>query len=221
MQGNVLLAGLLEDVTSGPAGGELSSNGNTWQVVSLGTSNTWSFAWQSNEVQNAQYTLQMRGIDQAGNIGDPASITLVIECLRASGSRIAKRMAFMPRNHHRCRSLANSVENSAGFIRRSLQQMRQLADWTVKSGGILADMRPCGGDRGESCKRHLRTPKTASFGEHAEFWRYQLCNAQCRDSRSKTYRNWGVLDVGGSKVSIRRYILTSVAPTVNRSLVGR
>jgi cell division septation protein DedD len=79
VQGNVLLTGSLEDVTSGPAGGELSSDGNTWQAVSLGMGDTWSFTWQSNEVPNGQYTLQMRGIDQAGNVGDVVSLTLVVD----------------------------------------------------------------------------------------------------------------------------------------------
>ncbi len=79
VQGNVLLAGILEDVTSGPAGGELSSDGATWQAVSMGAGDIWSFTWHTNEVPNGQYTLQMRGMDQAGNVGDPASITLVVD----------------------------------------------------------------------------------------------------------------------------------------------
>ena len=80
VQGNVMLAGILEDVTSGSAGGELSSDGGTtWQVVLMDTGDTWSFTWQSNEVPNGQYTLQMRGVDQAGNVGDVASITLVVD----------------------------------------------------------------------------------------------------------------------------------------------
>ncbi len=45
----------------------------------MDTGDTWSFTWQSNEVPNGQYTLQMRGIDQAGNVGAPASITLVVD----------------------------------------------------------------------------------------------------------------------------------------------
>jgi hypothetical protein len=80
VQGSVLLTGSLEDMTSGPDGGELSiDSGHTWQTVSMGTGDTWSFTWQSNEVPNGQYTLQMRGMDQAGNVGDPASITLVVD----------------------------------------------------------------------------------------------------------------------------------------------
>ncbi len=80
VQGSVLLTGSLEDMTSGTDGGELSIDGGiTWQAVSMGTGDTWSFTWQSNEVPNGQYTLQMRGMDQAGNVGDPASITLVVD----------------------------------------------------------------------------------------------------------------------------------------------
>ena len=80
VKGSVLLTGSLEDMTSGTDGGELSiDGGNTWQAVSMETKDTWSFTWQSNEVPNGQYTLQMRGMDQAGNVGDPASITLVVD----------------------------------------------------------------------------------------------------------------------------------------------
>jgi hypothetical protein len=69
----------MADATSGAAGGELSINGSTWQAVSMGTDDTWSFTWTTNEVPNGQYTLQMRGMDQAGNIGDVVSLTLVVD----------------------------------------------------------------------------------------------------------------------------------------------
>lgn len=80
VQGNVTLTGMVEDQTSGAANGELSlDGGSTWQVVSLGAANTWSFAWNTGEVINRQYELQIRGIDQAGNVGNAASITLVVD----------------------------------------------------------------------------------------------------------------------------------------------
>ncbi|MEP0806810.1 MAG: hypothetical protein HRF47_15120 [Chloroflexota bacterium] len=80
VQGNVLLEGRLEDSTSGAAGGELSlDGGTTWRAVSMGGNDAWAFTWQSNEAPNGQYTLLMRGWDRAGNIGNPASITLVVE----------------------------------------------------------------------------------------------------------------------------------------------
>ena len=80
VHGNVALSGKLEDQTSGVANGELSvDGGRTWQAVSMETGDAWSFGWQSNEVQNGQYELQVRGMDQAGNVGDPASIALVVD----------------------------------------------------------------------------------------------------------------------------------------------
>lgn len=80
VQGSVSLSGKLEDATSGTAGGELSLNdGTTWQAVSMGAGETWSFTWHTNEVPNGQYTLLMRGMDQAGNLGDAASLTLVVD----------------------------------------------------------------------------------------------------------------------------------------------
>ncbi len=80
VRGNVVLSGKLEDQTSGAAGGEISlDSGTTWQEVSMGTGDTWSFNWQSNEVPNGPYDLQMRGMDQAGNLGDSVSITLLVD----------------------------------------------------------------------------------------------------------------------------------------------
>ncbi|MEP0805585.1 MAG: hypothetical protein HRF47_08855 [Chloroflexota bacterium] len=80
VQGDVLLGGTLQDITSGAIGGELSlDGGTTWQTVSMGGSDAWSFVWQSNEEPNGQYTLLMRGWDQASNVGDPVSIALVVD----------------------------------------------------------------------------------------------------------------------------------------------
>lgn len=80
VQGSVSLFGKLEDATSGAASGELSLNdGTTWQAVSMGAGETWSFTWHTNEVSNGQYTLLMRGMDQAGNLGDAASLPLVVD----------------------------------------------------------------------------------------------------------------------------------------------
>lgn len=80
VQGDVLLAGRLQDITSGVASGELSlDGGTTWHAVSMDGGNDWSFDWHSNEVPNGQYTLLMRGQDRAGNIGAPVSITLVVD----------------------------------------------------------------------------------------------------------------------------------------------
>lgn len=80
VQGNVSLTGSVEDGLSGPAGGEISlDNGITWQSVSVDTNDRWSFTWNSSEVANGRYTLQMRGIDIAGNVGGSASVTLLVD----------------------------------------------------------------------------------------------------------------------------------------------
>lgn len=79
VQGDVRLSGSLEDATSGPEEGEISVDGGiTWQPVSLGASG-WSFIWQSGEVPNGDYTLQMRGTDRAGNGSDVSSVTLTVD----------------------------------------------------------------------------------------------------------------------------------------------
>jgi hypothetical protein len=80
VQGDVDIAGSLDDQMSGPAGGEISlDHGVTWQAVSIGMGSTWSYIWHSNEVPNGEYILQMRGIDRAGNVGDVVSVTLTVD----------------------------------------------------------------------------------------------------------------------------------------------
>jgi hypothetical protein len=80
VQGDVRLAGSLEDQMSGPASGGISlDNGTTWQVASIGTGSAWSYIWHSNEVPNGDYTLQVRGMDRAGNVGVLISIILTVD----------------------------------------------------------------------------------------------------------------------------------------------
>jgi len=79
VQGDVQLSGNLEDLTSGPEGGEISVDGGiTWQPVLLEAGN-WSFVWQSGEVPNGEYAIQVRGMDRAGNDSDISSITLTVD----------------------------------------------------------------------------------------------------------------------------------------------
>jgi hypothetical protein len=80
VQGNIFLEGSLDDAMSGSANGELSiDGGTTWQAVSLDGGGAWSFAWNSGEVPNGEYVLQVRGQDLAGKFGDAPSITLVVD----------------------------------------------------------------------------------------------------------------------------------------------
>ncbi|MCL4273131.1 MAG: hypothetical protein KJZ77_04610 [Anaerolineales bacterium] len=79
VQGDVQLSGNMEDLTSGPEGGEISiDGGNTWQPVLLEPGN-WSFVWRSGEVPNGEYTIQMRGMDRAGNNGAVSTISLTVD----------------------------------------------------------------------------------------------------------------------------------------------
>ncbi len=80
VHGSVLLTGKLMDETSGVSQGELSpDSGIGWQAGSMDAGDTLSFTWNTNDVPNGQYSLQMRGIDVAGNVGDTASIMLVVD----------------------------------------------------------------------------------------------------------------------------------------------
>jgi hypothetical protein len=79
VQGDVRLSGSLEDATSGPEGGEISVDGGvTWQPVLL-EADTWSYVWQSGEVPNGEYTIQMHGMDRAGNDSDVSTIALTVD----------------------------------------------------------------------------------------------------------------------------------------------
>jgi len=80
VQGDVHFAGCLVDGMSGPDGGEVSvDGGNTWQTVSISAGDGWSYNWHSGEVPNGDYTVQMRGRDRAGNVGDLVSVTLTVD----------------------------------------------------------------------------------------------------------------------------------------------
>jgi hypothetical protein len=80
VQGDVRFAGSLVDGMSGPDGGEVSvDGGNTWQAVSMSAGDGWSYIWHSGEVPNGEYTIQMRGRDRAGNVGDVVSVALTVD----------------------------------------------------------------------------------------------------------------------------------------------
>jgi len=80
VQGDVRFIGNLVDGTSGPEGGEISSDGgNTWQSVSLDTGDGWSYIWHSGEVANGEYTIQMHSRDRAGNVGYVVSVRLIVD----------------------------------------------------------------------------------------------------------------------------------------------
>jgi hypothetical protein len=80
VQGDVRLTGSLMDDMSGPEGGEVSvDEGNTWQAVLMSAGDSWSYNWHSGEVPNGEYTIQMRGMDHAGNFGDVVSVKLTVD----------------------------------------------------------------------------------------------------------------------------------------------
>jgi hypothetical protein len=79
VQGEVLLGGNVNDLTSGVEGVEVSLDGGaTWQTGAVGSGNTWSFPWNAADVPNGEYPLQVRAVDQAGNVGDVDTITLMV-----------------------------------------------------------------------------------------------------------------------------------------------
>jgi len=87
VQGGVTLSGQIEDETSGPAGGEFSfDSGLTWKPVSVAGNRTWSFQWDTQGLSNGDYTLLVRGRDEAGNVGSPGKVGVLVENLPPSVS---------------------------------------------------------------------------------------------------------------------------------------
>jgi hypothetical protein len=79
VQGEVLLGGNVNDQTSGVERVEVSLDGGaTWHSGTVDSGNTWSFPWNAADAPNGEYTLQVRGVDQAGNIGDVDTVTLTV-----------------------------------------------------------------------------------------------------------------------------------------------
>lgn len=79
VQGEVRLSGTLMDGTSGPEGGEISTDGGgSWQSVLMEAGGSWSYTWRSGETPNGEYTVQMRGWDRAGNVSGMSSISLIV-----------------------------------------------------------------------------------------------------------------------------------------------
>ena len=82
VRGTATLSGQLEDGTSGPADGEFSfDNGLTWKPVSVAGNGAWSFQWDTQGLSNGNYTLLVRGMDEAGNVGSPGQVGVVVNNL--------------------------------------------------------------------------------------------------------------------------------------------
>ena len=87
VRGTATLSGQLEDETSGPAGGEYSfDDGLIWKPVSVAGNGTWSFQWDTQGFPNGDYTLLMRGMDEAGNLGEPGQVEVLVDNLPPSVS---------------------------------------------------------------------------------------------------------------------------------------
>jgi hypothetical protein len=86
-RGGVTLTGQVNDDTSGPAGGEFSfDEGLTWQPVSVAGSGAWSLQWDTQGLSNGDYTLLVRGMDEAGNVGSPGRLGVLVDNLPPSVS---------------------------------------------------------------------------------------------------------------------------------------
>ncbi len=80
VHGKATLGGKSEDETSGPASGELSLDGGaTWQPVTMKRDGTWSLVWDSSGIPNGPRTVLMRTTDEAGNLGDAAQISVLVD----------------------------------------------------------------------------------------------------------------------------------------------
>jgi hypothetical protein len=91
VRGKVTLSGQVEDEISGPAGGEFSfDEGLTWKPVSVAGNGAWSFQWDTQGFSNGDYALLVRGIDEAGNVGRPGRLGVLVDNLPPSVSLTAR-----------------------------------------------------------------------------------------------------------------------------------
>jgi hypothetical protein len=85
VRGEVTLSGQVEDDTSGPASGEFSyDDGLTWEPISVAGNGTWSFQWDTRGFSNGEYTLLVRGMDEAGNVGNSGQVRVAVNNLPPS-----------------------------------------------------------------------------------------------------------------------------------------
>jgi hypothetical protein len=66
------------DLTSGPAGAEISVDGGTTWIPLAMNGGSWSYTWDTNTVPNGTYLLLVRASDVAGNMERTAQITVVV-----------------------------------------------------------------------------------------------------------------------------------------------
>jgi len=66
------------DLTSGPAGAEISVDGGTTWIPLAMNGGSWSYTWDTNSVPNGTYLLLVRASDVAGNMERTAHITVVV-----------------------------------------------------------------------------------------------------------------------------------------------
>jgi hypothetical protein len=87
VRGTVTLSGQIEDETSGPGGGEYSfDDGLSWELVPVAGNGAWSLQWDTQGSSNGAYTLLVRGTDEAGNVGSPERIGVLVDNLPPSVS---------------------------------------------------------------------------------------------------------------------------------------
>jgi len=87
VRGAATLSGQLEDETSGPDGAEFSfDDGLTWEPVSVAGNGAWSFQWETKGLSNGDYTMLVRGMDEAGNVGSFGKVGVLVDNLPPSVS---------------------------------------------------------------------------------------------------------------------------------------
>ncbi len=73
------LAGTSSDAVSGLAGAEFwVEGGGGWQPLEV-VDGAWGATWDTTTVPDGTYFVQVRAVDQAGNVGDPAEVFLEVD----------------------------------------------------------------------------------------------------------------------------------------------
>jgi len=76
--GTITLSGVSSDLNL--SGAEISTNGgSSWSGLSPDGGGNWSTTWDTHTVANGSYSVRARGLDQAGNVGGAAAVTIMVD----------------------------------------------------------------------------------------------------------------------------------------------
>lgn len=78
VKGTTNITGQSTDAGSGVADTQISFDGSSWTSLSS-LAGDWSFPWDTSSLPNGPFTIYAMGIDQAGNVGSPNQVSVILD----------------------------------------------------------------------------------------------------------------------------------------------